>query len=69
MLLLVCAGAAVLLAEGLQRVQGALDVTDLRGQCVYGLHGSIQLFAACHQRVHALWEHKHTALSEEDAAK
>lgn len=48
--------SAVLLADGLQGVQGALDVADLRCQAVYGLHGAIQLLAAGHQRVHALQE-------------
>lgn len=48
--------SAVLLADGLQGVQGAFDVADLRCQAVYGLHGAIQLLAAGHQRVHALQE-------------
>lgn len=51
----------MLLAQGLQRVQSTLDITDLCGQCVYGLHGAIQLLAAGHQSVHALWEPKHKA--------
>lgn len=47
---------AALLADGLQGVQGAFDVADLRCQAVYGLHGAIQLLAAGHQGVHALQE-------------
>lgn len=43
-----------LLADSLQGVQGAFDVTDLCGQRVYGLHGAVQLLAASHQCVHAL---------------
>lgn len=49
-------GTPVLLADRLQRVQSAFDVTDLCRQGVYRLHGAIQLLAASHQRVHALWE-------------
>lgn len=51
-------GAAVLLADCLQRVQSAFDVTDLCRQGVYRLHGAIQLLTASHQRVHALWEQR-----------
>lgn len=65
----VCAGVAVLLAQGLQRVQSTLDITDLCGQCVYGLHGAIQLLAAGHQSVHTLWEPKHKARNKKDEAK
>lgn len=43
-----------LLADGLQRVQSSLDVSDLRRQDVDGLHGAVQLLATRHQRVHAL---------------
>lgn len=59
----------MLLADRLQRVQGAFDVADLCGQGVYGLHGAIQLLAASHQRVHALWEPKCKAGDEKAAAK
>lgn len=45
-----------LLANRLQSIKGAFDVTDLCGKAVYGLHGTIQLLAASHQCVHALWE-------------
>lgn len=65
----VWARAAWLLAQGLQSIQSALDVTDLCGQRVYGLHGAIQLLAAGHQSVHALWEPKHKACTKKDVAK
>lgn len=53
-----------LLADRLQSVQGAFDVTDLCSQGVYGLHGTVQLLAASHQRVHALWEPRYKAGNE-----
>ena len=49
-------GWAGLLADGLQRVQCALDVVYLSGQGVYGLHGAIQLLTTRHQGVHSLRE-------------
>lgn len=45
---------AELLTDGLQSVQGAFDVSDLRCQRVDGLHRAVQLLTAGHQSVHAL---------------
>lgn len=53
------AGQVGLLADGLQGIEGAFDVTDLCSQGVYGLHGTIQLLAASHQCVHTLYTHVH----------
>lgn len=53
------AGEVGLLADTLQSIQGAFDVADLCRQGVYRLHGTIQLLAASHQRVHALWQQKY----------
>ena len=69
MLLYACSEEAASLAEGLQKLQSALDVTDLSGQCVYGLHGAVQLLAARHKSVHALWEPKRKTSNKEDASK
>lgn len=49
-----CVWGGGLLADRLQSIQGAFDVTDLCSQGVNGLHGTIQLLAASHQCVHAL---------------
>lgn len=58
-----------LFADSLQSVQGAFDVTDLCSEGVYGLHGTIQLLAASHQSVHALWEATCKAGDENAGAK
>lgn len=42
------AGGRGLLPDRFKSIQGAFDVTDLGRQCVYGLHGAIQLLTASH---------------------
>lgn len=43
-----------LLANSLQGVEGALDVSDLSCKHVDGLHGAVKLLATSHQCIHSL---------------